>query len=240
MEERSMKVIGIIGSPHAKGNGAALVREALKGAEESGASVAEVFLPDLRIEYCRDCRACTSAGRCAVQDDFPKLRDMLREADGIILSSPTYAKAVCARMKNPMERLGQFAWLASTFGGKYVAGIATGSSFGAPKVAKQLAAALRDGVFRRAYVSGTLGVHLRGQHVSAMPQAQLKARALGGKVASDIRAGKRFPLQNLAGRLPNALLMRPMIRKAILSNKDAINGVYEELVRSGVVARSEA
>jgi multimeric flavodoxin WrbA len=239
-EERNMKVIGIISSPHAKGNGAALVREALKGAEESGASVEEVFLPGLKIEYCRDCRACLGTGRCAVQDDFPKLRDMLREADGIILSSPTYAKAVCARMKNLMDRLGQFAWLASTFGGKYVAGIATGSSFGAPTVAKQLTAALQNGVFRRAYVSGTLGVHLRGQHVSAMPQSLLKARALGSKVASDIRAGRRFPLQNLAGRLPNALLMRPMIRKAILGNKVAMSGVYEELVRTGIVARSEA
>ena len=235
-----MKVIGIISSPHARGNGATLVREALEGAEEAGASVAEVFLPDLRIEYCRDCRACMCTGRCAVQDDFPKLRDQMREADGIILSSPTYAKAPCARMKNLLDRLGQFAWLASTFGGTYVAGIATGSSFGAPKVAEQLTAALRDGVFRRAYVSGTLGVHLRGQHVSALPQALLKARALGGRIAADIRTGRRFPLQNLAGRLPNALLMRPMIRKAIVNNKDMMNGVYEELVRTGIVAPSEA
>jgi len=31
-----MKVIGIISSPHFKGNGATLVREALRGAEEAG------------------------------------------------------------------------------------------------------------------------------------------------------------------------------------------------------------
>jgi hypothetical protein len=71
-------------------------------------------------------------------------------------------------------------------------------------------------MFQRAYVSGTLGASLRGKQVSAMPQALAKARALGSRVASDIRAGRRYPLQNLAGRLPNALLMRPMLRKAIV------------------------
>jgi multimeric flavodoxin WrbA len=235
-----MKVIGIISSPHAKGNGATLVREALGGAEEAGASVQEVFLPSYRIEYCRDCRACMSNGRCVMQDDFHEVRELLREADGIILSSPTYGPAVCARMKNLMDRLGQYAFLTSTFGGKYVIGLATASSFGAAKTAGQLAASFRDSVFRRAYVTGTLGVQLRGQHVSALPRVLLKARALGRKMVSDIRNGRRYPLQNLGGRLPNALFLRPAIKQAILKNKEAMNGVYEELVRSGIVARSHA
>ena len=235
-----MKVIGIISSPHPEGNSATLVHEALKGAEEAGASVQEVFLPSLRIEYCRDCRACMSTGHCLQKDDFPALRDQLHEADGIILSSPTYASAPCARMKNLGDRLGQFAWLTSTFGGKYVAGISTASSFGADKTAAHLVAGLRDGVFRRAYVCGTLGVSLRGRQVSTMPEALRKARALGGRVANDIRAGRRYPLQNLAGRLPNALLMRPMIKRAIVGHRDAMKGVYDELVRTGIVAASEA
>jgi multimeric flavodoxin WrbA len=235
-----MKVIGIISSPHARGNTATLVREALEGAREAGASVIEVFLPDLQIGYCRDCRGCISSGRCPVQDDFPKLRDLLREADGLILSSPTYARGLCARMKNLLDRLGQYAWLTSTFGGKYVASITTGSSFGAPKATKELAAALQNGLFRRAYVSGTLAIHLRGKHVSALPDALRKARALGGRIAADIRAGRRYPLQNLLGRLPNALFLRPMIRQAIVANRAAMRGVYEELVRTGIVARSEA
>ncbi len=230
-----MKVIGIISSPHAEGNSATLVREALGGSEAAGAEVEAVFLPDLRIEYCRDCRGCTTTGRCVVKDDFPALRERLCEADGIILSSPTYASAPCARMKNLLDRLGQFSWLTSTFGGKHIAGISTASSFGADKTAGHLVAALRDGVFRRAYVSGTLGVPLRGSQVSTMPQALAKARALGGRIASDVRAGRRYPLQNLFGRLPNALLMRPMIRQAIVNNQDKMKGVYEELVRTGIV-----
>jgi multimeric flavodoxin WrbA len=65
-----MKIVGVISSPHADGNGAALVREALRGAQEADASVAEVFLRDYRIEFCNDCRVCIKSGRCVVDDDF--------------------------------------------------------------------------------------------------------------------------------------------------------------------------
>jgi hypothetical protein len=202
--------------------------------------VQEVFLPDYRIEFCRDCRTCTTTGRCAVKDDFPKLRDMMREADGLILSSPTYGPGMSARMKNLVDRLGQFAFLTSTFGGKYVIGISTAASFGAKKIARLLAASIRDSVFRRAYVCGTLAVHMRGKHVSHMPRVLLAARVLGRRMALDIRVGRRYPMQNLLGRLPNALLIRPMLRQAIVSNREAMRGVYEELVSSGIVAASQA
>jgi multimeric flavodoxin WrbA len=120
-----MKVIGIISSPHAKGNGTTLVREALCGAEEAGASIKEVFLPNYRIEFCRDCGGCISSGRCTIQDDFQEVRELFLEADGIILSSPACGIGACARMKNLFDRLGRYAFLTSTFGGKYVVGIAT-------------------------------------------------------------------------------------------------------------------
>jgi multimeric flavodoxin WrbA len=235
-----MKVIGIIASPHRDGSGAALVREALAGAREAGAEVQEVFLPDLRIEYCRDCRTCTGTGRCAVKDDFQELRGQMREADGIILCSPTYGPGMAARMKNLVDRLGQFAFLTSEMGGKYVAGISTAGSFGAKKVAAGLAASVRDSVFRRSRVSGTLAVHLRGRHASAMPTVLAKARGLGGRMARDIRGGRRYPLQNLAGRLPIALFLRPMLKAAIVANRQVLGGVYEELVRTGVVAAAGA
>lgn len=235
-----MKIVGVVSSPHREGNGATLVREALRGAKEAGAAVTEVFLPRYHIEYCRDCGACIRTGRCAVPDDFQEVRELLFQADGLILSSPTYGNAVCARMKNLMDRLGQYAYLTSSFGGKHIAALATASSFGAAKAAGQLAHGFRDSVFRRAYVYGALGVHLRGQHVSAQPRVLLKARALGRGLAADIARGRRHPLQNLLGRLPNALLVRPLIKRAILANKERMNGVYEELVRSGIVVRSAA
>jgi multimeric flavodoxin WrbA len=235
-EEVEMKVVGIIASSHAEGNSATLVREALAGAAQAGAAVSEVRLGECSIEFCRDCRACLRSGRCAIEDDFQKVRTSLIEADGIILSSPTYGAAMCARMKNVFDRLGQYAFLTSTLGGKYVAGIATASSFGAAKVARQLAANVQHSVFRRAYVSGSLGVHLRGRHVSSIPGALRAASALGRKMVSDFDAKRKFPLQNLAARLSNALIMRPLIRKGIERNREPMRGVYEELVRTGILS----
>jgi multimeric flavodoxin WrbA len=233
-----MKVVGVIASPHADGSGATLVRSALAGAREAGATVSKVLLSDCRIEFCRDCRACMKLGRCVIEDDFHKVRGLLMEADGIILSSPTYGAAMSARMKNLFDRLGQYAYLTSSLGGKYVVGIATASSFGAKKVARQLAAGVQRSVFRRGYVSGTMGVYLRGKHVSSLPGALHDASSLGRRMVADIQARRTFPLQNVLGRLPNALIMRPMIRKGIEQNRDAMRGVYEELARRGMLARA--
>ena len=174
-----MKVVGVIASPHAEGSGATLVREALAGARDAGATVSEVLLSEHRMEFCQDCRACLKSGRCMIADDFQKARTLLDEADGIILSSPTYGAEMSARIKNLFDRLGQYAFLTSELGGKYVVGIATASSFGAAKVARQLAANVQHGVFRRAYVSGTLGVLLRGRHVSSLPGTLRRASKLG-------------------------------------------------------------
>jgi hypothetical protein len=160
------------------------------------------------------------------------------DADGIILSSPTYGAAMNARIKNLFDRLGQYAYLTSSLGGKYVVGIATAGSFGAKKVARQLAGCVQQSVFRRGYVSGTLGVHLRGKHVSALPGALQAASSLGRKMVSDFRAKRTFPFQNLPGRLPNALILRPMIRKAIEHYREAMSGVHQELVRLGIFSRA--
>jgi multimeric flavodoxin WrbA len=235
-EEVHMKVVGIIASPHANGSGAALVRSALEGAREAGAEVSEVFLSDCRIEFCRDCRSCMTQGHCPITDDFQKVQELLLEADGIILGSPTYGAAMNARMKNLFDRLGQFAWLTSSLGGKYVVGIATASSFGAKKVARQLAANVQQSVFHRGYVTGTLGVHLRGKHVTALPGALAAAGSLGRRIVKDFQVKRTFPLQNLLGRLPNALIMRPLIRKGIQQNKEAMSAVHHELVRRGILS----
>ncbi len=63
-----------------------------------------------------------------------------------------------------------------------------------------------------------------------MARALLKVRVRGRRMASDIRAGRRFPLQNLAGRLPYALLLRPMIRQGIANNKEAMKGKIDQLL----------
>jgi multimeric flavodoxin WrbA len=92
-----VKVLGLsAGRP--MGNSEILLKEALMGAEEFGAEGEMIRLHDLNIKYCTGCEACTT-GRlktgvhtdCVIKNDhFPFLMDKMGEADGIILSFPSY------------------------------------------------------------------------------------------------------------------------------------------------------
>lgn len=234
-----VKVVGVMSSARVNGNTAALVREALQGSEDAGASATEILLPEYRIDFCQGCLRCMAEGKCSAPDDFEKIRKLLTDANGIILSSPTYAGAPCARMKALIDRMGLFEYFTSSaFGGKYVAGISTANSAGpAKKVAQGLAQLLAGGVFQRGYVSGYLGVSSRGDGVAQNAAALSQARALGNKVVQDIRSGKTYPLQNPLSSLMNRFILRPNFGKVILEYREGVmKGVYESLAQRGLLA----
>ncbi len=233
-----MTIAGVISSLNHDGNSAALLREALRGAAEEGASVQEIFLPRYAIEFCTGCNTCMASGTCRHADDFEPLKAQLIAADGIILSSPTYAAACSAMMKRFLERIGMFErFTSSVFGGKYVAAISTGKMGGAKKVAGYLAGFGRDSVMRRGYVSGALGVILRGgKSASENPDAMRRAHALGARIARDVRTKRTYPLQNLFGRMFHTVFLRPFFKKAAIGYKDGpMKGVYENLKSRGLI-----
>ncbi len=234
----NMKVIGVAASANENGNSATLLREALRGAREAGAETKEVSLPRLRIEYCRGCLSCMREGRCFQQDDMPALREQLREADGIILGTPTYGGAPCARMKNLVDRLGLYEYMTSdVFGSKYIVTIATAKSFGAKAAAGYLAATAQGGVFGRARVTGRLAAILRGgKSAAGIPAQMRKARRLGEKMVRDFDRRRTYPWQRLIPRLLNGLLMKPLIQKGIAANSDgSMRGVYASLHSRGLL-----
>ncbi len=236
-----IQVIAVMSSARPNGNTAILVREALKGAEEEGAEIAEILLPKYQINFCQGCLKCMVDGRCYMDDDFEQVKALLQAASGIILSSPTYGGAPCARMKNLLDRLGLFErFTSATFGGKYVVGISTARSAGdARRVAKGLAAMLTNGVFERGYVTGYLGASSGANGVEHDPGALRKARALGRKLVWNIRSGQRYPLQNLVGQLMNRLILTPSYRKAILDYREGpVKGVYNNLRQRGILVQS--
>lgn len=230
------KVIGVISSAHRNGNTAALVREVLRGAAAAGAAVEEVFLPEQRIEFCNGCFRCTAEGQCPLADDFGTIRDRLWAADGIVLGSPTYAGTLNAEMKRLFERLGMFERLTSSLGGKYIVGVSTCAGMGAKRVADNLARLISGGLFRRGYISGSLGVSLRGKQAADLPEILARAGELGKRLVRDIRGQRRYRLQNLGGRILNRWILRPNFQKIILQNKNgAMKGVYENLNRRGLL-----
>ncbi len=233
-----LQVVGVMSSARLNGNTAILVREALKGAAEEGALTTEVALPTYRISFCRGCLRCMADGRCVLDDDFEAVKALLRGADGIILSSPTYGGLPNAIMKNLLDRLGLFErFTSATFGGKYVVGISTARSAGtAKKVAKRLAGFLTNGVFERGYITGFLGASSGANGAADDPEALRKARASGRKLVRDVRSGRRYPLQNPAGRLLNRLILKPSYSKAILDYREgAVKGVYQNLQQRGML-----
>lgn len=232
---KNIKIVGVISSSHYNGNSATLAREVLKGAEEEGILVTEIFLPKQRVEFCTGCLKCLE-DKCPFSDDFETIRKLIYEADGIILSSPTFAVAPNAIMKNFIDRLGMYERFTSSLGGKYMVGISTAGSMGAGKVAKGLACLARDGVFRRGYVSGVLGVSIGGGGGANDTATLTMARSLGRKIARDIKNNKKYPFQNLFGRLINYLFVKPHFRKVILKNKDdSMKAVYNNLRQRGLI-----
>jgi multimeric flavodoxin WrbA len=233
-----INVVGVMSSARVNGNTAVLVREALKGAAEAGASTTEIVLADYRIDFCAGCMRCMAEGRCAQPDDFEALRGRLTAAQGIILSSPTYAVAPCARMKALIDRMGLFEYFTSSaFGGKYVAGISTANrADAARKVARGLADEFASGIFQRGYISGCLGVSSTGNGVAQNAGALQQAHELGIKLVQDIRSKKTYPLQNPVAGLMNRFILRPNFGKVILNYRETVmKGVYESLTQRGLL-----
>lgn len=101
-------ILAIYGSPRREGNSSLLLKSAVRGAEEAGAAVEEVFLRDLSMSPCLEIYGCRKDGRCVIRDDFQGLYDRLLECDGLMLASPVFFYAVSGHTKILMDRCQSF------------------------------------------------------------------------------------------------------------------------------------
>jgi len=97
-------VLGLFGSPRRGGNSDFLLEEMLKGAQSKGAEIERIFLSDLDISGCRECRSCEATGNCVVQDQMQEIYPKLIAADYIILASPIFFYGVTAQAKRMIDR----------------------------------------------------------------------------------------------------------------------------------------
>jgi multimeric flavodoxin WrbA len=105
-----VEIVAVYGSPRRDGNTSSLLRQAVKGAREGGAEVAEYVLRDLKISPCLELYACKESGRCAIRDDFQDLYDRFLSCRGVMLASPMFFYAVSAHTKAMMDRC-QSLWV---------------------------------------------------------------------------------------------------------------------------------
>jgi multimeric flavodoxin WrbA len=139
-----MKVVAVLGSPHGmKGNTGAVLASLLKGAEDAGAEATTYSLADLNVAPCRGCDVCHKTGRCAIQDDFPRLLGAMLEADALVLASPNYIFSVSAQLKALLDRCCGPLHL-QEFQDQYAAAVVTSGGAGGDEVERYLLRFLRS------------------------------------------------------------------------------------------------
>jgi multimeric flavodoxin WrbA len=107
-----VKVVAFNGSARRDGNTAVLIRRVLKVLEGKGIETELIQLAGEQIRGCDACRTCykTKNQRCVIQDDkVNEYVQKMRDADGIILGSPTYFSMMTPEMKALIDRTGYVA-----------------------------------------------------------------------------------------------------------------------------------
>jgi len=99
-----IKILGLFGSPRRGGNTDLLLEEVLKGAQSQGAEIERIFLSQLNISPCQECRKCEIFGNCVINDEMQDIYPKLTKANFIILASPIFFYNVTAQTKILIDR----------------------------------------------------------------------------------------------------------------------------------------
>ncbi len=104
-----MKVVAFNGSARKGGNTAQLIQAVFTELQAEGIETELIELSGTKLSGCLACYSCTKNKdqRCAVTDDpMNEYIEKMRDADGILLGSPTYFSDVSTNMKALIERCG--------------------------------------------------------------------------------------------------------------------------------------
>jgi len=104
-----MKVVAINGSARKGGNTARLIETAFGALRGAGIECELIELAGKDIRGCTACMKCREKqdGQCHGRRDFGnEVIERLRDADGVILGSPTYFADVTAELKAIIDRVG--------------------------------------------------------------------------------------------------------------------------------------
>ncbi len=201
------QVIALVGSYRKGGIIDSLVDAILVVVAEGGFAVRKIYLNEVHIDFCRNCRCCTQSpgttrGVCDLADEMSALLEILDRADGLILASPVNFFTVTALTKRFVERLvcgAYWPWgkmvptlrlthprrpallVSSCAMPALLARLATN----ALRVLKSAAAALGA----RPVGSLIVGMVARGEHQPLSHRARRKARRLGRKLVTSLHSG---------------------------------------------------
>lgn len=147
-----MKILIINGSPRKNGATAAILNELHNTLITfSDVEIEVIHLSDLKLHFCSGCCVCYKTGTCIFADELEALTQRIKQADGIILGSPTYACNVSAQMKLFIDR-GHLV-MEQLLKGKYAMSVVTYENYGGSSTTRILKEIL---LFSGAKISNTI------------------------------------------------------------------------------------
>ncbi len=104
-----MRILALVGSPRKGSNTDLLIDQILKGAGEKGHTFEKIYLYDLELSPCIDCRNC-KAGEfvCILKDGMQRVYPKMEGADLIIFGTPIYWYGPTGPMKLLIDRMRPF------------------------------------------------------------------------------------------------------------------------------------
>lgn len=104
------KVLGICVSGRKNGNSSILLNELLKPSREKGYDIDILNLGELNISPCNSCSCCVNEEhKCVLKDDLELIKNKIKEADAIAISSPSYCLSTPSRVRAIAERTAAWA-----------------------------------------------------------------------------------------------------------------------------------
>ncbi|MGI6181749.1 MAG: flavodoxin family protein [Agathobaculum sp.] len=98
------KVFIISSSPRKGGNSEALSAAFAKGASDAGHEVETVYLREKKYGFCTGCLACSTRGRCVLNDDAVEIAAKMHDADVLVFATPIYYYSVSGQLKTLLDR----------------------------------------------------------------------------------------------------------------------------------------
>ena len=99
-----MKVLLINGSPRKDSNTETALNEVAKSLNEEGANI-EIITLGNEVAGCKACSACRKLGKCVIDDIVNEVAEKFKEADGIVVGSPTYFASTNGTVISFLDRL---------------------------------------------------------------------------------------------------------------------------------------
>lgn len=182
----TMSIVAIVSSPRKNANTDFLVNAVAEGAKENGKDVQTFYLNTLKDKKgCQGCDACKkNGGTCVTKDDLTPVLDAIRDAEGIVLSSPVYFGEACGQYRMLEDRL--YGFLKADFSvsfeaGKKVAVITAAGSAGADALADKIEGIMKN--YFKCEPIGKIAVVTHNDRKFSENDADLvaQAKALGKK-----------------------------------------------------------